>query len=1221
MGKWKLNMQKIAKTKNWLRYWRNSLADAESGTGVLKKKDLKAFFNTEISTFQVGSLLSDAGGGRNSVVLKSLFKDEPDKTQLVKVLIRPTIYHSKYEHGQRHSSTRPDVISPIICQVWVSRRGYFYPAARPTIPRDLLAPQADDKFILFDVDGLDTFHTAKDVRVFTEEETLALLEHESDPEKRYQGWGRYYDIARELFRTLNVDDIKSKIDAAYLAEDPKKAYFVKTDDAINTTRKIISLYDWLKEDSCPLPLLENYSLGQAESHQQCKASSTAISLRLGHSNSKFPLAEAQRDALTQVMCMESGDILAINGPPGTGKTTFVLSVVSSLWIKAALEESEPPIIIAASTNNQAVTNVIDAFGKDFEENDSAFSGRWIPDIKSYGGYFPAFSKAKEVAALYQTKAFYESLEQSEFLDRAEASFLTKAKAAFESEEFQTIKSVKVALLKEMMHFQFELTQVETAWSQLDQVKKDCIAVIGEDPLSRFQQSQEALECRENELKQVIQDQKNWQSFCANESIWLLLFQWLPPVGRKLILLRQVFIENTFSNLAKSFVEKSLEVSEVLASWIEVQRNTVSELQQRYESYCVLINRLNQAQNKWVTITTNIYQYFPNVPNADQVDEQLDVTVRFKLFQFAVHYWEARWLLECRSLEANGTTDWARSTKTGFNTVMPRWRRRMMLTPCIVSTLHSLPSHMIHERPNNDKSKNKFKDEYLVNEIDLLIVDEAGQVSPEVAAASFALAKKALVIGDIHQIEPVRSLTGSVDIGNLIQNGVMTDKAQYTNISQTGATVIEGSVMQIAQRTSRYHYLKEAEPGMYLREHRRCYDEIISFSNDLCYQGLLIPKRGEADSDNLFPPMAYLHIDGRAEAPPAGSRCNALEATQVAAWLSENREKIETYYQHLHDDYKDKLLEDLIGIVTPFKAQRDLIEIACVKQRIKVGKGEGKLTVGTVHAFQGAERPLIIFSSVYSRHSDGGFIDMNKSMLNVAVSRAKDSFIVFGDMDVISAASRGKPRHLLARYLFDSDSNELVFPIDTRPDLLKVCGSPRLINNAEEHDEYISQVLQKAEVQVDMVSPWVSVSRLQETRLYAEMTAASQRGVVVNLYTDYHFNTTIMNRYDESKATKFQHSCERLNSIGVSVFVVNGVHSKLVMADKRFMSVGSFNWCSAARTGKYTNMETSMIYSGDLGAEIDLQVKALKSRIRKVYQIDKPVQTEVYTGGNMELQGS
>src|SRR5699024_99957 len=79
---------------------------------------------------------------------------------------------------------------------------------------------------------------------------------------------------------------------------------------------------------------------------------------------------------------------------------------------------------------------------------------------------------------------------------------------------------------------------------------------------------------------------------------------------------------------------------------------------------------------------------------NDVDKSLDTTLRFTLFQLAVHYWEARWLEDCRAqarqLSAKG------QKKMGLKSVRPRWRRRMKLTPCIVSTLHSLPGHMTHK---------------------------------------------------------------------------------------------------------------------------------------------------------------------------------------------------------------------------------------------------------------------------------------------------------------------------------------------------------------------------------------------------------------------------------------------------------------------------------------------------------------------------------------------
>ena len=52
--------------------------------------------------------------------------------------------------------------------------------------------------------------------------------------------------------------------------------------------------------------------------------------------------------------------MAVDGPPGTGKTTLLHSVIASLWVNAALQRVEPPVIVVSSTNNQAVTNVLDS---------------------------------------------------------------------------------------------------------------------------------------------------------------------------------------------------------------------------------------------------------------------------------------------------------------------------------------------------------------------------------------------------------------------------------------------------------------------------------------------------------------------------------------------------------------------------------------------------------------------------------------------------------------------------------------------------------------------------------------------------------------------------------------------------------------------------------------------------------------------------------------------
>ncbi|MCZ6029192.1 hypothetical protein O5266_28935, partial [Escherichia coli] len=72
-----------------------------------------------------------------------------------------------------------------------------------------------------------------------------------------------------------------------------------------------------------------------------------------------------------------------------------------------------------------------------------------------------------------------------------------------------------------------------------------------------------------------------------------------------------------------------------------------------------------------------------------------------------------------------------------------------------------------------KGQRKFEKSYLYDFADLLIVDEAGQVLPEVAAASFALAKKALVIGDTEQIPPIWSIAPAIDGGNMLADKILS----------------------------------------------------------------------------------------------------------------------------------------------------------------------------------------------------------------------------------------------------------------------------------------------------------------------------------------------------------------------------------------------------------------------------------------------------------------
>ena len=125
---------------------------------------------------------------------------------------------------------------------------------------------------------------------------------------------------------------------------------------------------------------------------------------------------------------------------------------------------------------------------------------------------------------------------------------------------------------------------------------------------------------------------------------------------------------------------------------------------------------------------------------------------------------------------------------------------------------------------------------LFGEIDLLVVDEAGQALTEVAAAGFAMAKQALVVGDTDQIEPVWGVPASIDRANLrLFDLLPSDRAEnaYANFwLPSGLQASCGSVMRVTQRQCRYLQLPLLQRGLYLTEHRRCYDDIIGYCNDL-----------------------------------------------------------------------------------------------------------------------------------------------------------------------------------------------------------------------------------------------------------------------------------------------------------------------------------------------------------------------------------------------------
>ena len=317
-----------------------------------------------------------------------------------------------------------------------------------------------------------------------------------------------------------------------------------------------------------------------------------------------------------------------------------------------------------------------------------------------------------------------------------------------------------------------------------------------------------------------------------------------------------------------------------------------------------------------------------------------------------------------------------------------------------------------------------------------------------------------------------------------------------------------------------------------------------------------------------------------------SRANPLEARTIAAWLDTNRSELENRYQ--------ARLERIVGVVTPFGRQVHEIRRACANRKITVDGRDG-MTIGTVHALQGAECPVVIFSPVYSKHADGSFIDASSSMLNVTVSRAKDSCLVFGDMDVLSMAAPGSPRAVLADFLFRSSTNALEFDAEPRSDLQESNGELQMLRDAAEHDAFLLETLANDGHRYSIVSPWVIARTIERAGFLLAFEAAISRGAEIDIYIDPLLNTSTT----PNGQTQMTVAEEAFSRIGVRLHKVPRLHSKIVAVDSDLLSIGSYNWLSADREGAYARHETSFVYRGQhLEPEIRTIIQSLERREKR-----------------------
>ncbi len=314
-----------ARSSAYARYWRHSLADSGTDRGVLRDAADSSFLEVSKQQLESGCVDRD--------IVAACFNKEAEQVQTVEVVIRLKVYVLLLQHGTPQRAGHPKIVTPLVTQALLARDGRIYPLARTMIPRDILKPLVGGHFAIGTVSDQDAFLTRQPVPgiAFTGTENNADSLGDSNNADFDRQWKQFLAGCDRLLAEVGGGWPGAQGD--YLEAD----YGYLTKKAAFSSRHILALYDHLLLETTPqVPLFERYASGEMAPPELCLPPHAGFSQRLAHGSDKRALSRTQRDALTHLLVARQGEILAVNGPPGTGKTTLVLSVVASLWAHAAL---------------------------------------------------------------------------------------------------------------------------------------------------------------------------------------------------------------------------------------------------------------------------------------------------------------------------------------------------------------------------------------------------------------------------------------------------------------------------------------------------------------------------------------------------------------------------------------------------------------------------------------------------------------------------------------------------------------------------------------------------------------------------------------------------------------------------------------------------------------------------------------------------------------------
>jgi phosphatidylserine/phosphatidylglycerophosphate/cardiolipin synthase-like enzyme len=205
--------------------------------------------------------------------------------------------------------------------------------------------------------------------------------------------------------------------------------------------------------------------------------------------------------------------------------------------------------------------------------------------------------------------------------------------------------------------------------------------------------------------------------------------------------------------------------------------------------------------------------------------------------------------------------------------------------------------------------------------------------------------------------------------------------------------------------------------------------------------------------------------------------------------------------------------------------------------------------------------VIILSTKVCRPQDRdkvNWINRRPNLLNVAVSRAEELFILVGNLYRLEKAEGYTSQ--LVKHIRE---HGIIFEYKSEEEIPKQTAGSTLVQDCQ-HLDVLKTAIDEAEHELTICTPWIRGS--EPKRFMRDITSALERGVKVTVI--YGFKGDEENDNNDAKTEQdlisllSQYQGSSLITLGQEKYVESsGTNERILVCDSKFAVVGSWNWLS------------------------------------------------------------